>query len=206
MMGEENSRCPECGLVLYQEVPQCPRCFAIIKPPPSEGPMVERVYEEEVVKKTPKERKDIKRTSLILITLIIVICIIIALSYNFIIPRIELNVITRYRESTGLSINLDSKVNNEGTLSIQYFTMNITITNSSDILVAKGDYFIADLDAHSSHNLDNIHFFGDQYEPYRITIKVNFEAEGKDYSENYEHTVSESMYINYEDKFMQWGG
>ncbi|MEE9150820.1 MAG: hypothetical protein V3U20_03195 [Thermoplasmata archaeon] len=207
MIGDEgHASCPECGLILYKDVSECPRCFALIKATPPESPMVERVYVPDITERPPKERQDIKRIGTILLIIVIVAILIISLSYHFIIPRIELKVITQYQESSGLVINLDSKVRNEGTLNIQHFSMNITILNSSDGVVAKGDYYISDLDAHSSHSFDNIHFFGDQYEPYQIKINISFESSGKDYSESYDHNVKEYIRQRYEDNFMRWGG
>ena len=207
MIGDEGkARCPECGLILYKDVSECPRCFASIKPTPPESPPVERVYVPEPEEKIPKEREDVRRFAMKILIIIVVACVIIALSYHFIIPRLELKVITQYREASGLAINLDSKIENEGTLSINQYTMNITILNSSDVEVAKGDYFLANLDAHSSHNFNNIYFFGDQYESYKIMINISFESSGKDYSKTFDHTVEEYIIIRYEDKFMRWGG
>lgn len=207
MIGDEGqSRCPECGLIIYKDVSECPRCFVCIKPAPPESPAVERVYVPEPSEKTPKEREDVRRFAMKILIIVVIACVIIALSYHYIIPRLELKVITQYREASALAINLDSKIENEGTLSIDQFTMNITIMNSSGGVVAKGDYFLANLDAHSSHNFDNIYFFGDQYEPYKIMINISFESSGKDYSKTFDHTVEEYIIIRYEDKFMRWGG
>ena len=66
-----------------------------------------------------------RRLFLIIFVIAIVACLIIVLSYNYIIPRLEFDVVTEYRESSGLSINVDSKVVNEGTLDIKHFVMNI---------------------------------------------------------------------------------
>ncbi len=73
-------------------------------------------------------------------------------------------------------------------------------------MVLKGNHYLADLDAHSSHNFDNIYFFGDQYENYHITIKLSFESSGKDYSKNFSHTVKEYMLVRFEDTYVKWGG
>jgi hypothetical protein len=207
MIGDEGkARCPECGLILYKDVPECPRCFAPIKPMPPTTPTVEKVYMPETTEKPPKEGKDIKRIATILLIIIVVAIVVVALSYNFLIPRIELKIITAYRESSGLAINVDSKVKNEGTLGINDFLMNITILNSSEGVVAKGNYNLSDLDAHSSHNFDNIYFFGDQYEKYRILINIHFESSGKDYSKNFDHTVKDYMLVRFEDSYVKWGG
>jgi hypothetical protein len=206
MMGEENQRCPECGLILYREVSQCPRCFATISPMASMPPTIQRVYETPASEKAPKEKKDVRRTGTIIFVLVVIALIVLTLTYNFLIPRVELNVITAYREGTGLSINVDSKIQNLGTLAITRFSMNITIMNESSGIVAKENYYLADLDAHSSHGFDNINFYGDQFEAYRISIKIDFESEGGQYSDNYEHTVTGSILQRWEDKFMQWGG
>jgi uncharacterized membrane protein YvbJ len=206
MMGNE-MRCPECGLILYKEVSQCPRCFAPITPQSaSPSPVVERVYEDDVVQKTPKERKNVRRIFIVLLVIVTVICVILALSFYYIIPRLELDVITQYKESSGLSNNVDFKVKNEGTLNVQHFTMNITVLNSTEGIVAEEDYYVSDIDAHTSQKFNNTHFFGDQYENYEITLNVQFESEGKTYTETYTHKVGESMQIRWEDKFMQWGG
>lgn len=72
--------------------------------------------------------------------------------------------------------------------------------------MARGDYNLTDLDAHSSHNFDNVYFFGDQYDKYHINVTIKFESEGKDYSETFHHTADKYMLIRFEDKFMKWGG
>ncbi|UCG69406.1 MAG: hypothetical protein JSV09_16820 [Thermoplasmata archaeon] len=206
MMDDENPRCPECGLILYQPVSQCPRCLCAIGPLPPESPMVERVYVPEIAEKTPKERKDVRRIAMIILVIAVIACLILVLSFHFIIPRLDLKVITQYREGSALSINLDSKIQNDGTLDIQDFSMNITIFNTSGGVVAEGDYYLADLGAHSVHKFDNINFFGDQYEPYHIIIAVNFESDGKEYSEVFEHNVKEYILQRFEDKVERWGG
>jgi hypothetical protein len=169
-------------------------------------PTIQRVYETPASEKAPKEKKDVRRTGTIIFVLVVIALIVLTLTYNFLIPRVELNVITAYREGTGLSINVDSKIQNLGTLAITRFSMNITIMNESSGIVAKENYYLADLDAHSSHGFDNINFYGDQFEAYRISIKIDFESEGGQYSDNYEHTVTGSILQRWEDKFMQWGG
>ena len=207
MMGNEASMsCPECGLTLYQEVSECPRCRAPIRPVAAVAPVVERIYEHEVVDTSPKEKGGFKRPIVIISVIIIVALLIISLSYFFLIPRIGLSVVTVYREGSGLSILVDSKVKNEGTLNIQHLTLNITVVNASGGVVASGGYYIPDLEARSSHSFDNIHFIGDQYEPYRINVKVHFEASGSDYTESYDHSVDEYMFSKFEDKFTKWGG
>lgn len=206
-MGNEGTmRCPECGLTLYQEVAECPRCRSPIGPAEARTPVVERIYEHEAVDTSPKEKGGFKRPAVIISVIIIVALLLVSLSYFFLIPRIELSVVTVYREGSGLSILVDSKVKNEGTLNIQHLTLNITVTNTSGGVVASGGYYIPDLEARSSQSFDNIHFLGDQYEPYRINVKVHFEAAGSDYTENYNHPVDEYMFSKFEDTFTKWGG
>jgi hypothetical protein len=206
MIGEEErTRCPECGLILYQTVSQCPRCLAPISAAQAGPPMVERIYEPEVLERGPRERKDIKRIVAVIMVIVIVILLVLALSIHFIIPRIDLKLITVYKESTGLVVNLDSKVQNEGTLSIQHLKLNITVYNSTVGVVAKARYNLSDLEAHSSHSFDNVYFFGDQYENYHLVITVQFESEGNAFTEVYHHDVKEYMYYRFEDKFSQWG-
>ncbi len=202
---EERTRCSECGLILYQSVSQCPRCYAPTGAAQTKPPVVERIYEPEVLERGPGERKNLGRIVSIIIVIVIVALLVIALSIHFIIPRIDLKVITVYKESSGLVINLDSKVQNEGTLGIQQLKLNVTVVNSTGGIVAKGRYNLSDLDAHSSHSFDNVYFFGDQYEYYHIFITVQFESEGKEYTKIYQHTVKEYMYYRFEDRFSQWG-
>jgi hypothetical protein len=206
MMGEETRSCPQCGLTLYREVDQCPRCFAPITSYGEEAPIVERIYEPGPGEKPPKEKKNVRRTFVVIFVLIVVAIIVIAMAFSYLIPRIEVKLISDYRESSGLSINMDFKVKNEGTLGIQHYSMNVTVTNSSGGVVAKKDYYVSDVDPKTSEQFDNIHFFGDQFEPYKITIEVEFESEGKNYGKTYEHKVSEAMQYRWEDTFSQWGG
>lgn len=206
MMGEDGmGSCPECGLVLYQQVDQCPRCFAQLGPVPSQSPMVERVYIPPP-EKVPKEKKDVKRLATILFVMVVVIIMIVALSYQFIIPRIEVSTITQYRESSGVSINVDSKIENKGTLEIEHLSLNITVLNSTNVMVARGDHYVASIGAHSSKSLDNIQFYGDQYEGYKVVIELSFESKGKSYSENYSHRSGNYMMSTWEDIFVKWGG
>ncbi|UCF08319.1 MAG: hypothetical protein JSW28_01110 [Thermoplasmata archaeon] len=207
MMGNDGTqRCPECGLVLYQDVAHCPRCLAPIAPSAPATPVVERIYEHEAVDTSPRERGGFKRPIIVISVVIMVALLITAMAYLYLIPRTDLKVITVYRESTGLSILVDSKVENDGTLNIQHLTLNITVLNASGGIVAQGGYYLPDLDSHSSHGFDNIHFLGDQYEPYTVNIKVHFESAGQDYTETYDHSVKEYMFLKWEDSFMKWGG
>lgn len=207
MIGDDGiNQCPSCGLTLYQEVSQCPRCRSPVEPALASTPVVERIYEHEAVDTSPKEKGGLKRPVVILTVIIIVALLVISLSYFFLIPRTKLSVITVYRESTGLSILVDTKAENKGTLDIQHLTINITVLNSSSGTVAEGSYYLPDLAARSSHGFDNIYFFGDQYEPYRITIKVSFESSGEVHTETYDHFVDEYMFSKFEDTFSQWGG
>jgi hypothetical protein len=206
-MDDSNPRCPECGLILYQPVPECPRCLCTITPlTTSDSPMVERVYVPEIAEKSPKVQKNVRRMISIILVIAIVACLIIVLTFHFIIPRLDIKVITAYSEGTAMVINIDSKVQNDGTLDILDFSLNITVFNSSGGEVAMGDYYLPDLGAHSSNSFENIHFFGDHYEPYRITIAVNFESEGKLYTENFEHNVEEYLLQSFEDRVERWGG
>jgi hypothetical protein len=210
MLGDEVTyRCPECGLTLYQPVSQCPRCLLLITPipiPPSQPPMVESVYMPGLGERHPKEKKNLRRLFLIIFVIAIVACLIIVLSYNFIIPRLEFDVVTEYRESSGLSINVDSKIVNEGTLDIKHFVMNITVLNSSQGVVARVEHNASSIDSHSTEKFDNIHFFGDQYENYEIVIHIEFESSGKGYSKEYNHGVGKYMRVRWEDTYMKWGG
>lgn len=203
MMDEgQNNRCPECGLILYQEVSQCPRCLAPISAA-SAQPIVEQVY---ISDRPPKEKKNVKRTATIILVIAVVAILIITMSYQFIIPRLDLKVITVYRESSGLSINVDSKIKNEGTLSLKDFSMNITILNESGGVVARGEHYISSVDAHSEEKFDNIQFYGDQVDPYTINIEIDFESSGRSYSETFRHSSDKYMLMRFEDGISQWGG
>jgi hypothetical protein len=207
MIGDmEDVRCPECGLILAPDMIECPRCLTPLTPENSGPPMVERIYESELEYRAPAEKKSSGRIIMVLAIIVIVAILVISLSFYYLIPRVDLKVITVYKESSGVTINLDTKIQNEGTLDIQHFSMNITVLNSSQGIVAKGDYYLADLNPHSSHSFDNIYFIGDHYEDYHITIEINFESSGKDISDTYEHNVDEYMFLRFEDGYMQWGG
>jgi hypothetical protein len=84
--------------------------------------------------------------------------------------------------------------------------MNVTVYNSTGGIVAKKDYYVSDVDPHTAEKFDNIHFFGDQFEHYKITIEMEFESEGKGYEKTFDHKVSNAMQYRWEDTFSQWGG
>jgi hypothetical protein len=84
--------------------------------------------------------------------------------------------------------------------------MNVTVYNSSGGVVAKKDYYVSDIDPHTAAKFDNINFFGDQYEKYKITLEIDFESEGKMYETTFNHQVSDAMQLRWEDSFVEWGG
>ncbi len=210
MFGDEGaSRCPACGLTLYRPVSQCSRCFAEIPPmpfPPPQPPIVERTYIPEMGKRPPREKMSIRRLALIIFVIAVVACLVTVLSYHYIIPRVELNVVTQYRESSGLSINVDSKVVNMGTLDLRQVILNITVLDSSSGVVAEAQHYASSIDAHTTRRFDNIQFFGDQYENYEIVIHIEFESSGRGYSKEYSHNVGEYMLSRWDDTYMKWGG
>ncbi len=210
MEEKEQIRCKNCGLIIYRYTPECPRCFA----------RIERVTspEMESAKYTsfahpptaePKESKLFinKKRLAILVSIIIIVAVVLSfLSYYFILPRTEIKIITVYREASGMAILIDTEIENVGTLEIKHFTMNISVMDENDDMVAEGDYYLNDLGSHDSHGFDNIYFKGDQYLKYRISIKIKFESSGKEHSKNFDHTTSEYMWIKYEDHYLEWGG
>ena len=127
-----------------------PRCFAPIGTEAAPMPIVERIYEPGPGEKPPKEKKDVRRVFAVIFVLIVVVIIVIAIAFNYLIPRIEVKLISDYRESSGLSINVDFKVKNEGTLGIQHYSMNVTVFNSSGGVVAEKDYYVSDVDPHTT--------------------------------------------------------
>lgn len=210
MEEKEQIRCKNCGLIIYRYTPECPRCFASIERTTSpETVSVKYTQFSPPPTTEPKESKLFinKKRLAIIITIIIIGAVVLSfLSYYVILPRTEIKIVTVYREASGMAILIDTEIENVGTLEIKHFTMNISVMDEDEDVVAEGDYYLNDLASHDSHGFDNIYFKGDQYLDYHITIEIKFESSGKEHSKNFDHTTDEYMWIKYEDQYLEWGG
>jgi flagellar basal body-associated protein FliL len=144
---------------------------------------------------------------------VIVIAIIILLAnvlYLFVLPRVNLEIITVYNEGvggggTGGMININTKLKNIGTVKIDDLTITVTVFNSTDHQMDK----LVSPDNQISPSNDReikINFIGNHYETYYIEVELSFYSNQKNYDDDYSYkTYEDSMNIKFEDEIFEWG-
>lgn len=120
------------------------------------------------------------------------------LTYQWIIPRTNLEIRTVYHESpggggTGGSINLNVLLTNWGNRKLGSLDCFVRIYDDHGREVARND--IDDMSLSRGDNAEiRIAFIGSQYIDYTIDIDVSFSSTGDNYSRDIEHrTVEDQM-------------
>ena len=122
----------------------------------------------------------------------------------------NLEIITVYNEGiggggTGGLININTKLKNVGTVSIDELVITITTLNSSNYqmhrLISPDNYLSPSEDHEVRQN-----FIGNHYETYYIQINIAFYSNGKNYNKTLSHkTYEDPMNIKFEDEIFDWG-
>lgn len=118
-------------------------------------------------------------------------------TYQWFIPRTNLEIRTVYHESpggggTGGTLNVNVLFTNKGNREINDLKATITITE-----VGQGIRERYSLDPRGVDTRKNVEvkitFIGSQYETYRISVEVSFECKGNSYAETLEYVTIEDV-------------
>ena len=118
-------------------------------------------------------------------------------TYQWIIPRTNLEIRTVYHESpggggTGGVINLNVLLTNWGNREVSDLECSVRVMDDNGREVARNN-----IDGMSLSRGDNaeikISYIGSQYVDYTINIDVSFSAKGEDYERDIEHTTVEDQ-------------
>jgi hypothetical protein len=151
-----------------------------------------------------------KKPVIIGVIVIVVIILVANALYMFIIPRVNLEIVTLYNEGiggggTGGMININTKLKNSGTVSIEDIEITITVMNETN--VQRGDLESTGITLDPSEDQElKLNFIGNHYLTYFIFVDIIFYASGDEYTKSYSYkTYEDPMNIKFEDDISDWG-
>ncbi len=143
------------------------------------------------------------RNRVIVVTLIVVLLLgMVSVSYNFIIPRTEVEMRTVYHErpgggGTGGGINVNFFIDNQGTAEINQVKVTLKVFNETMQLMASTNRTYSSV-AMKGYREVALAFIGNHYEDYTIQVSCSFRSFGEAYARTYEYrTVEEQMNLHY---------
>ena len=151
-----------------------------------------------------------KKPVIIGVIVIVVIILVANALYMFIIPRVNLEIITLYNEGiggggTGGMININTKLKNSGTVSIEDIDITIIVMNETNVQRDELESTGITLSPSEDHEL-KLNFIGNHYLTYFIFVDVTFYASGDEYTKSYSYkTYEDPMNIKFEDDVSDWG-
>jgi hypothetical protein len=172
--------------------------------------------EPEVISTSVKDKPDkpkVKGKRAVYFGLVVIAIIILASMglYSYVLPRVDVELVTVYHESTGGvassgSININTQIRNEGTKTIEDLNMSIIISDpdTGEIKQQLSDSFLKI--SRGDKEEPRMEFFGDHYEPYKITILVSFKSSGKAYIREFVYDIEtdDAMNLIFEERIFEW--
>ncbi len=132
------------------------------------------------------------RTALIILILAMIL---VPLLYFVAIPRADAELIIEYNEGLVGGINVDARIDNKGTRTMEDVTITILVQNSTDVRMSDPSHFIGRVSAHNWQGMNAISFTGDQWDTYHIFVEYSFDCAGRTYNGS-EHIVTEGQGMN----------
>jgi hypothetical protein len=172
--------------------------------------------EPEVIQTSVKGKTDkpkVKGKRAVYIGLVVIALIILASMglYSYVLPRVDVELVTVYHESTGGvassgSINLNTQIRNEGTKKVEDLNVSIIISDpdTGEVQEQLSDSFNSI--SRGDKKEPRMEFFGDHYEPYKVTIMVSFQSSGKAYIREYIYNIEkdDAMNLIFEERIFEW--
>lgn len=140
---------------------------------------------------------DRKERALVAMTVAVVVIVVFAVLWYYVIPRADLFVRTVYHEGSNNAIHVNSKVKNQGTVDIEGLTITIVVTNGTHDFVDEVTG-VGGLSPGDSRELKT-HFFGDQWVQYTIIVTVDFDSNDEHFSRTFTYTTGDYMNEVHED-------
>jgi len=94
------------------------------------------------------------------------------------VPRTDAELVVRYNEGLLGGVNIDARVENHGTRTLEALTVTIAVQDSTDTPVAEAAEWDGTVSAHADASLEAVHFKGDQWETYHIFVSWEFDSAG----------------------------
>lgn len=173
--------------------------FDDIKQYEEDGSSDERHNQKEAKRK--KNNKEIRKkfTKHKKIAAVVILMILLGgVLYYLLIPWVELKVETEFTETVS-GVFVSCELTNTGTVLIEDLNASFNVYNSTNVLMGNAT-FSDSLIRRWEHAGGFVHYFGDQFEPYKIEITVYFKAGGKGYRSTFEHVAKDHMRLAFEDR------
>ncbi len=158
----------------------------------------------------PKAKVRGKKAIIVGVVVIVIIILLANALYFFVLPRVNLEIITVYNEGiggggTGGMININTKLENIGTLKLDDLTITITVLNSTKYQMDR--LVTSNIQISPSNDKEiKLNFIGNHYETYYIELELSFYSNQDDYKKSYSYVTHEDpMNIKYEDEIFEWG-
>ena len=128
---------------------------------------------------------------------ILLILLISFATYQWIIPRTDLEIRSVYHESpggggTGGAINYNVLITNWGNRKVEDLSCSVRIVNSTGGVVASDS--VQDISLSRKENVElKLHFIGDQFSRFRMYTHMIFDCGGDTYIEDFDHSTHEDQ-------------
>ncbi|UCH88490.1 MAG: hypothetical protein JSV49_09555 [Thermoplasmata archaeon] len=153
--------------------------------------------------KSKPEKKRIKGKKPVLIGLFFITIVVLASAgvYYFVWPRVEMELITAYHESTGAAssggfINVNTQLKNVGTKTLEDVNVTIVVieTDSGEQAASATESYY-NIDRGEKEEM-RIEYMGDHYKAYTIELNIEFQSDGNSYTQEFIYNIEEDDAMN----------
>lgn len=135
---------------------------------------------------------DVPRRRLALVLLVVAIIVVAVWFWG--VPRNDAELVVQYNEGMLGGINVDARVENHGTRSLDSLVVTISVQDSTDTPVTESYTWTGSVAAHSRAGVEAITFQGDQWETYHIFVSWEYDSGGRHYQgSDYLSTEGDAM-------------
>ncbi len=139
---------------------------------------------------TPHAEVPRRRLALVLV----VVTVIVVAVWFWGVPRNDAELVVQYNEGLLGGINVDARVENHGTRSLDSLVITISVQDSSDTPVTESYTWTGSVASHSRAGVDAVSFQGDQWETYHIFVSWEYDSGGRHYQgSDYLSTEGDAM-------------
>jgi len=123
-------------------------------------------------------------------------------AFTYLIPHTQVTITTAYKDSWSGKF-IQTEVDNKGTDSLKNLKISVAVWNGSE-LMASNKESVGDLEAHSNHTIERLHFYGHSLDQYTIVVQVSFKTAGKNHQETYTYDSEPVQSHVWQDEIFEW--
>lgn len=122
--------------------------------------------------------------------------------FTYLIPHTDVVITTAYKDSWSGKF-VQTEVNNKGTEPLLGLKISVAVWNGSQLMDSVEES-VGDLEAHSNHTIQRLHFYGHSLDQYTIVVQVSFKTAGENFQETYTYDSEPVQSHLWEDKIFKW--